>query len=87
MNDKGFLIGQKKYLKPFSQEAIFFWKPCSENEYSGTWLAWYIGDILGVVYYGTFLSFLAHKHWCHLGPVHMFELKGLLDMMVFRKCL
>ena len=62
----------------------FFGNSCSENEYSGTWLAWYIGDILGMVYYGTFLSFLAHKHWRHLGPVHMFELKGLWDMTVCR---
>ena len=78
---KDFWLVKKKFITIFPRSNIF-WKPCSENEYSGTWLAWYICDILGMVYYGTFLSFLAHKHWRHLGPVHMFELKGLWDMMV-----
>ena len=62
-------------------------KSFSENEYSGTWLeilAWGAGDVLAMFYYSTFFLFLAHKHWHHLGPVHMFELKGLLDITVFR---
>ena len=47
-------------------------------------LVLYFSNTLAMVYYGTFFSFLAHKHWRHLGPVHMFELKGLWDMTVCR---
>ena len=35
-----------------------------------------------LAYYGSFLVFLAHKYRRHLGPVHLFELKALLDMTV-----
>ena len=51
---------------------------------SGTPAVLYFSNTLAMVYYGTFFSFLAHKHWRHLGPVHMFELKGLWDMTVCR---
>lgn len=35
-----------------------------------------------LAYYASFLVFLAHKYRRHLGPVHLFELKALLDMTV-----
>ena len=39
--------------------------------------------VIMAAYYGSFIIYLAYKHWPHLGPVHLYELKGLLDMTVW----
>ena len=39
--------------------------------------------VIMAAYYGSFIVYLAYKHWSHLGPVHLYELKGLLDMTVW----
>ena len=41
-----------------------------------------VEHIFVLAYYASFLVFLAHKYRRHLGPVHLFELKALLDMTV-----
>ena len=46
----------------------------------------FFAEPLNLFLYGGFLIFLINKHKAHLGPVHLFELKALMDMFVWLLC-